>query len=193
MSSPLGFIPNWQFSADPNENPYVNEFVSMPAGVYQAGVFSTQPQWGLGASQGQPSLFHRLMVKVGLVKNGKSKVAQKQAQFRDANSKEFKCLNCPGQFSGTTLGFVMQDEGDPPTGVPWGMIKEGPMVFNRNVEYLRTGNFYPPKAGMQPVAGLSFENPFAMSWTWQHRKALVLTGVGVVGLAALSLLGAFGR
>lgn len=175
--APLGFIPDWQFSGDPAENPYANQFVSMPEGMYQAGVFSSQPNLG---GTGGLGFFGKLANKI------KSSVKPVRKDLREG----LKCLNCPEQFSGmkATLGFVMQDEGDPPVGVPWGMIKEGPMVFNRNVEYLRTGNFE-----QGTPLGFSFDNPLEASWMWTHRKAIVLTGVGIVGLAALSLLGAFGR
>lgn len=40
----LGYIPDWQFSADPKVNPYVNPHVSMPAGMMQAG--TVQPTYG---------------------------------------------------------------------------------------------------------------------------------------------------
>lgn len=44
--STLGFIPSWQFSANPSVNPMVNPLVSMPDGTYQAGVYSSQPSLG---------------------------------------------------------------------------------------------------------------------------------------------------
>jgi hypothetical protein len=39
----LGLIPSWQFSPDPDINPMVNPFVTMPPGLPQAGVWSVQP------------------------------------------------------------------------------------------------------------------------------------------------------
>lgn len=41
----LGFIPDFQFSPDANINPYVNPTVSMPSGMYQAGIYTTQPTY----------------------------------------------------------------------------------------------------------------------------------------------------
>lgn len=165
MSSPLGFIPAWQFSADPKINPMVNPHVNMPEGWYQAGVYTTQPAYNNGYTA------------------------------TDLGRTGFNCLNCaphqmpPPPTAGTQLGFVMIDEGQPPTGVPWGMIKEGDMVFNRNVEYLRTGNF---EAGGN--LGFSFfRNPLEESFVWRYRKPIVIGGVAIAGLALLgfasSLLG----
>lgn len=37
----LGFIPNWQFSADPSVNPFLNPHVKMPEGWTQA--YTAQP------------------------------------------------------------------------------------------------------------------------------------------------------
>jgi hypothetical protein len=54
MSGPLGFIPAWQFSANPKINPMVNPHVTMPAGMYQAGVFSEQPAFGQDLGQSKP-------------------------------------------------------------------------------------------------------------------------------------------
>ena len=56
MSGPLGFIPSWQFSADPNENPYVNPSVTMPRGMYQAGVYWEQPAYGVYEQPQPPQL-----------------------------------------------------------------------------------------------------------------------------------------
>ena len=40
----LGLIPDFQFSANPQMNPYVNPHVSMPSGMYQSG--TVQPTYG---------------------------------------------------------------------------------------------------------------------------------------------------
>ena len=98
MSSPLGWIPDWQFAADPNINPMVNPHVNMPTGWYQAGVYTTQPAYNNGYTG----------TDLGRAGQG------------------FTCLNCPpthhsNPTAGTQLGFVMIDEGKPPVGVPWGM------------------------------------------------------------------------
>ena len=41
MHGHLGLIPQYQFSSDPDVNPYLNRYVSMPDGMTQA--FSVQP------------------------------------------------------------------------------------------------------------------------------------------------------
>ena len=163
MSGPLGLIPPWQFSADPNINPMVNPHVNMPEGWYQAGAYFTQPAYNNGYTGTDTG---------AVTMNG-----------------PFNCLNCaphmmpPPPTAGTQLGFVMIDEGKPPVGVPWGMIKEGPMVFNREVEYLRTGNF---EAGGN--LGFSFfKNPLEESFVWRYRKPIVIGGIAVAGLALLGL------
>lgn len=47
----LGFIPDFQYSADPRVNPYVNPTVSMPPGMFQAGVYYTQPAYSMVAPE----------------------------------------------------------------------------------------------------------------------------------------------
>lgn len=165
MSGPLGLIPPWQFSADPKVNPMVNPHVSMPPGWYQAGVYTTQPAYNNGYT----------------------------GEDRDnlGRSAPFNCLNCAPKmpFAGPQLGFVMIDEGEKPVGVPWGTIREGDMVFNRNVDYLTTGNG-PSGLGFSLP---SFPNPLEDYWLWRHRRGVMLAGAGVVGLMALSLIGSLVR
>lgn len=84
----LGLIPDWQFSADPKVNPFVNEHVSMPPGMLQAGAWYAQPPYGPQTAIGPNS---------GLA------------------GTELRCLNCAGPFRGQ-LGYVMIDEAPPGLG-----------------------------------------------------------------------------
>lgn len=87
----LGLIPDWQFSANPQRNPMVNPHVSMPEGIYQAGVYSTQPPYG-PVTYGPFATYQNIPAKPSTPVAGT----------------EMRCLNC-----GPGLGYVMIDEGGP--------------------------------------------------------------------------------
>lgn len=92
----LGFIPDWQFSADPAINPYINSSVTMPAGQYQAGIYGNQ---GLVGSQNS-NILARVRAAFDRMRS-----APRGNCF---STKGGKCIN------GANLGFVMIDEGPPP-------------------------------------------------------------------------------
>lgn len=220
-NSPLGFIPDWQFNPDPKINPYVNPHVSMPPGMLQAGAYYSQPQYpnqnvstgsylsgagglhgtignnlcspasannplcanilrGRNNGLGMPSIDWGVPgAPVGVPWGVKNLVASGAVPYGKRQI----------TLGGQPLGFVMVDENPnvPPTGVPWGMKKDGPMLFNQGFEKLRTGNYEDQSLGFSLP-----DNPFDSFW-WRNRKTIVLTSAAVVGLAALSLLGVFGR
>jgi hypothetical protein len=144
----------------------------MPDGWYQAGVYFTQPTYNNGYTGTDTGSVVPNMPMTNM--NGLG------------NARGFNCLNCAPKipsFAGPQLGYVMIDEGDPPVGVPWGMEKEGSMMYNRGVEYLRSGNWEQGKD-----LGFSFfRNPLEESFVWRYRKPLVIGGVAVAGLALLGL------
>lgn len=172
----LGIIPTWQFSANPSDNPMLNPTVDVPSGMYQAGVYYTQPAWGqpqeslgcvgcasrpMGFAMIDEGPFKPIGVPYGLV----SYKPLPPLKEMDAAARAKSGVNGLG-FSATPMPTFR------PIGVPYG---------------LKSGRPLPPLNGLGYV--MVDEGPLGAvtDWAWIHRKPIILSALGVIGGAAALL------